>query len=86
MIALDKWVPFLIIWMVFILFIFLYLKNTWKTTIVTSIQGHHSVQIPLSTSIYTPNKHEDRYSGLVCTLHLLDGDKISIIFGLFIIG
>ncbi|CAM6063289.1 unnamed protein product [Sphagnum tenellum] len=35
---------------------------------------------------YIPDKHEDRYSGPVCTLHLLDGDKIAAIFGLFIIG
>jgi hypothetical protein len=34
---------------------------------------------------YIPDKHEDRYSGPVCTLHLLDGDKIAAIFGLFII-
>ncbi|CAK9194945.1 unnamed protein product [Sphagnum troendelagicum] len=35
---------------------------------------------------YIPEKHEDGYSGPVCTLHLLDGDKIAAIFGLFIIG
>ncbi len=38
MIDLDKCVPFSIISMNFILFIFLYLKNTGKTTIVTSIK------------------------------------------------
>jgi len=37
MIALDKRVPFSIISMNFILFIFLYLGNIGKTTIVTSI-------------------------------------------------
>jgi hypothetical protein len=37
LIALNKWVQFFIISMDLILFIFLYLKNTWKTTIVTSI-------------------------------------------------
>jgi hypothetical protein len=37
MITLDKWFPFIIISMNFILFIFLYLKNTKKTTIVMSI-------------------------------------------------
>jgi len=37
MITLDKWVPFFIISMDVILFIFLYLMNTWKIAIVTSI-------------------------------------------------
>jgi hypothetical protein len=46
MITLDMWVPFYIISMNFILFIFLYLRNTWKTAIMTSIQGHGSVQTP----------------------------------------
>jgi hypothetical protein len=35
---------------------------------------------------YILDKHEDRYSGIVCILHFLDEDKISTIFGLFIIG
>jgi hypothetical protein len=35
---------------------------------------------------YIPNKHEDTYYGLVCTLYLLDGDYFFVIFGLFIIG
>jgi hypothetical protein len=35
---------------------------------------------------YIPNKHEDNYYGLACTLHLLDGDNFFVIFGLFIIG
>jgi len=37
MIALDKWVPSFIISMDPILFIFLYLRNTWKIVIMMSI-------------------------------------------------
>jgi len=43
MIALDKWIPFFIISMDLILFIFLYLRNMKKIAIVTSIYDHHSV-------------------------------------------
>jgi len=35
---------------------------------------------------YILDKHEDKYFGIVCTLHFLDGNKICVIFGLFIIG
>jgi hypothetical protein len=32
------------------------------------------------------DKHEDRYSSLLCTLYFLDGNNFFAIFGLFIIG
>ncbi len=35
---------------------------------------------------YILDKHEDKYYGLVCILHFLDGYKKFAIFGLFIIG
>jgi hypothetical protein len=37
MIGLDKWIPFFTISMDFILFIYLYLRNTRKIATVTSI-------------------------------------------------
>jgi hypothetical protein len=52
MITLDKWIPFYS-FNEFFLFIFLYLGNTRKTTIVMSIQGHHSVQTPYKGLVMT---------------------------------
>jgi hypothetical protein len=49
MIVLNKWVPFSNISMNFILFVFLYIRNTWKTTIMTFIKGQCSVQTPITT-------------------------------------
>ncbi len=43
------------------------------------------METKLSTSIYLISMKTDTLA-LVCTLHLLDGDKIAAIFGLFIIG
>jgi hypothetical protein len=44
------------------------------------------VEIDLSTFIYFINKHEDRYSNPMCTLHFLDGDNVFVILGLFMVS
>jgi hypothetical protein len=48
--------------------------------------GDQLVYLYIYIYIYIHDKLEDKYSCLVCTLHLLDGNNFFVIFGLFIIG
>jgi hypothetical protein len=61
-------------------------SNFFCTSLHVIFFNYASINGDRFAYFYMFDKHEDRYSGLLCTLYFLDGNNVFAVFGLFIIG